>query len=70
MCQDSLDMSKKLFNKLLIYSLWYLRSNAQLSYVSGTGITLRNSLAHAECAQIIVSQVAVKFAYYIYTSYI
>lgn len=57
MCQDKLDMSKELqFNKLLlIYLLWYLGSNAQ---------PIKQSTCHAERAQVIVSQMAVKFAYY------
>lgn len=45
-----------------------LGSNAQLSYVSGTGITLRSSIAAMQsCAQVIVSQM--KFAHYIYTGH-
>lgn len=57
MCQDKLAMSKELqFNKLLlIYLLWYLGSNAQ---------PIKQSTCHAERAQVIVSQMAVKFAYY------
>lgn len=44
-----------------------LGSNAQLSYVSGTGITLRSSIAAMQsCAQVIVSQM--KFAH-IYTGH-